>query len=142
VIVVDANLLIYAADRRAPLHGPARRWWTDTLSGTTEVGLPWMVVLAYLRITTNQRILTRPLEPAAAIADIDSWFEQPYVRPIGPGPNYWQILRGLVTGAGTAGNLTADAHLAAIAVTHGATLCSHDRDFLRSPGLKVVDPLT
>jgi toxin-antitoxin system PIN domain toxin len=141
VIVVDANLLIHAVDRASPFHRAARRWWDDTLSGTTEVGLPWLVLLAYLRITTNPRAFERPLAPADALADVDSWLAQPYVHPLVAGPTHWRILRGLVGATGTAGNLTSDAHLAAIAIEHGATLCSRDRDFLRFPGLVVVDPI-
>jgi len=141
VILVDANLLIYAVNRDAPRHAAARRWWERLLSGTTEVGLAWIAILAFLRITTHPRIMERPLAPEAALSYLDGWLAQPYVRMVSPGPGHWSILRALLRGAGTAGNLTSDAHLAALALEHGAELHSADHDFRRFPGLLHVDPL-
>ena len=141
MILVDANLLIYAVDADSHHHRRARRWLEATLSGTTRVGLPWLVLLAFLRITTREGILLRTLTPAAAIGYIDSWLAQPNVELVAPGPAFWPLFRGLVLASGTAGNLTSDAHLAALAIERGATLCSTDNDFKRFAGLQHVNPI-
>jgi hypothetical protein len=142
VILVDANLLIYAVDADAPQHARARRWLEEALSGSLHVGLPWVVLLAFLRVTTRDGILVRPLSARAALAYVDSWLAQPNVEPVAPGPTHWTRLRGLLDTAGVAGNLTADAHLAALAVEHGATLYSADNDFKRFAGVDHVNPLS
>jgi hypothetical protein len=142
VILIDANLLIYAVDADSYHHSRAVRWLEATLSGSEAVGLPWIVVLAFLRITTREGILVHTLTPEAAAAYVDSWLSQPNVELVAPGPNHWPLLRGLVLATGTAGNLTFDAHLAAMAIERGATLCSTDTDFARFPGLLYVNPMT
>jgi uncharacterized protein len=141
VIVVDANLLIYAVDRDAPRHQAARRWLEDVLSAPRPVGFAWSVLLAFLRVTTRPGILVRPLEPGAALGYVDEWLEQPNAVALVAGPQHWRILRRLLANSGTAGNLTSDAHLAALAIEQGATLCSTDYDFKRFAGLDHVDPL-
>ena len=141
MILVDANLLIYAIDADAPHHARARRWLESALSGTTRVGLPWVVLMAFLRVTTREGILVRPLSPRAALDYVDSWLSQSNVEPVAPGPTHWPRLRNLLLSAGTAGNLTSDAHLAALAVEHGATLYSADNDFKRFAGVDHVNPL-
>jgi uncharacterized protein len=142
VILVDANVLIYAIDSDSAHHRAARRWLEGALSGTTPVGLAWVVILAFLRLTTRSGILRKPLHPDRAMAFVDEWLALPYVRAVGPGAGHWGILRKLLKDTGTAGNLTSDAHLAAIAVELGASICSTDRDFERFPGVERVDPLT
>jgi hypothetical protein len=141
MILVDANLLIYAIDSDSPRHRAARRWLEETLSGTARVGLAWIVIMAFLRITTRPGILQSPLSPAEALAYIDSWLRQPFVQSVGPGKNHWKVFRQLILGAGTAGNLTTDAHLAALAIEHGGVIYSTDNDFGRFPGIKLVNPL-
>lgn len=141
MILIDANVLIYAIDADSHHHRRAKRWLEGVLSAAAPVGLPWIVVLAFLRITTRPGILNRPLTAEAAVDYVDSWLAQPNVELVGPGPNHWSILRGLIRAAGTAGNLTSDAHLAAMAIERGATLCSTDRDFGRFAGLVTADPL-
>ncbi len=141
MILIDANLLIYAIDADSPHHRQASRWLEEVLSGTTRVGLPWVVVLAFLRITTREGILVRTLTPDAAIAYVDSWLAQPNVELVAPGPHAWPVFRGLMLAAGTAGNLTTDAHLAAMAIERGATVYSTDNDFRRFPALLHVNPL-
>ncbi len=141
MILVDANLLIYAVDSDSAHHGKARRWLEDVLSGTTPVGLAWVVILAFLRITTRPGILKRPLGPEDAIAFVDSWLAQPYVQALGPGDGHWAVLRQLLRAVGTAGNLTSDAHLAAMAVERGSDVYSTDGDFVRFPGVRHVNPL-
>lgn len=141
MILVDANLLIYGIDSDAPLHRPAREWLEDVLSGTTRVGLPWTVLLAFLRITTRAGILVRPLSLDEATEYVDSWLAQPFVEPVVPGPAHWGILRSLLAASGTAGNLTSDAHIAALAIEHSAAICSTDHDFGRFPGVRHINPV-
>jgi len=141
VILVDANLLIYAVDADSPRHRAARRWLEETLSSSALVGLPWAVLLAFLRVTTRAGVLRKPLRPERALAYVDSWLAQPFVTAVGPGPGHWAVLRNLLRTTGLAGNLTSDAHLAALAIERGAALCSTDHDFRRFPGVEHVDPL-
>jgi toxin-antitoxin system PIN domain toxin len=142
VILVDANILIYAVDADSPHHAPARRWLEETLSGDTPVALPWVVILAFLRITTRSGILRNPLPAEAAIEYVESWLQQPYVSAIGPGEHHWPVLRSLLRASGTAGNLTSDAHVAAMALEHGCTIASADNDFRRFAGISHLNPLT
>jgi toxin-antitoxin system PIN domain toxin len=141
MIIVDANLLIYAINRDAPHHRKARRWLESALSGAETVGLPWIVVLAFLRITTRQGILANPLDPERAISYIDEWLSIPSVELLGPRETHWPILRNLLLSSGTLGNLTSDAHIAALALEHGATICSADYDFRRFQGVSHSNPL-
>ncbi len=141
MILVDANLLIYAIDTDSPHHAQARPWLEGLLSGTTAVGLAWIVLLAFIRITTRAGVLRKPLGAEDAMVFVDGWLEQPYVRAVGPGENHWRILRNLLRATGTAGNLTADAHLAAIAIEHGAPIYSTDHDFKRFAGVEHINPL-
>lgn len=141
MILLDANLLIYAIDSDSPHHARARRWLEQTLSSDTPVGLPWIVALAFLRITTRAGVLRRQLSAEQAIAFVDEWLDQPYVELVGPGAAHWPILRNLLHAAGAAGNLTTDAHLAALAIESGAALATTDHDFRRFAGLRLVNPL-
>ena len=141
MILVDANLLIYAIDRDAPHHRKARLWLESVLSNTASVGLAWIVLLAFLRVTTRSQVMRTPLTPERAIAYVDSWLAQPHVSLIGPGDNHWPILRHLLGASGTGGNLTSDAHLAALAIEQGFTIYSTDNDFRRFAGLTVINPI-
>lgn len=141
MILVDANLLIYAVDQDSPHHAKARPWLEETLSGTTETGLAWIVVLAFLRITTHPRIMQRPMAVETAVGYVSSWLNQPFVSFVRPGEQHWPVFRNLVNTTGTAGNLTSDAHLAALALEHGCDLYSADYDFRRFPGIRHVNPL-
>jgi toxin-antitoxin system PIN domain toxin len=141
VILVDANLLIYAIDSDSAHHKNARRWLEDVFSGTTPVGLAWIVILAFLRVTTRPGILRRPLDPERAVEFVDSWLAQPYVTALGPGEGHWAVLRQLIAVVGTAGNLISDAHLAAMALERGCDVYSTDADFSRFPGVRHVNPL-
>jgi toxin-antitoxin system PIN domain toxin len=142
VILVDANLLIYAIDSDSPQHERARPWLERVLSDAAPVGLPWIVLLAFVRITTRAGIMRRPLALAEALAYVDSWLQQPCVEIVAPGEHHWPILRRLLEATGTAGNLTSDAHIAALALERGAAVCSTDHDFARFPGIRHVNPLT
>lgn len=141
MILVDANLLLYAVNRDLPAHATARRWWEATISSGESVGLPWTVLLAFVRVATSARVFDAPLAPERALGYIDEWVEQPGVRTIAPRHGHWDVLRNLLVQTGTAGNLTSDAHLAALGLTYGATIYSADNDFKRFPGVSHVNPL-
>lgn len=141
MILVDANLLIYAIDADSPHHERARRWLEELLSGTGPVGLPWIAILAFLRITTRAGIMRNPLAPEEAFAYVDAWLGQPNVTGVGPGEHHWAILGTLLRASGTAGNLTTDAHLAALALEHSGAIASADNDFKRFAGVTHVNPL-
>ena len=141
MILVDANLLIYAVNRDAIHHEASREWLQETLSGTIQVGLPWICILAFLRVTTHPRIFPVPLQPNQALAYVESWLAQPFVDAVAPGEGHWTVFHNLLRTTGSAGNLTSDAHVAALAIEHGATVCSTDHDFKRFPGVHHVNPL-
>jgi toxin-antitoxin system PIN domain toxin len=141
MIIIDANLLIYAVNRDAPLHERAKAWLEQTISGRETVALPWNVLLAFLRLTTRPGLFRHPLSIASALELIGSWLERESVTLIHPGSRHYQILRDLLMECGTGGNLTSDAHLAALAMEHGAQLYSLDGDFSRFPELDWRNPL-
>jgi len=141
MILVDANLLIYAVNQDAPLHRKAKSWLESILSGSETVGLPWSVLLAFLRLTTRPGLFRNPLPVGTALELVASWLDQPPAAIVHPGPRHLPLLKELLLPLGGAGNLTSDAHLAAIAMECGAELCSCDTDFSRFPGLKWRNPL-
>lgn len=136
VRVVDANVLLYAVNPGAPLHERARSWLDGALGGTETVGFAWTVVLAFLRIVTSPAVFPRPLTADAAGAIVELWLEQPPSVVVEPTPRHLGLLRGLLADTGTAANLVNDAHLAALAVEHGAEIVSFDRDFQRFQGVR------
>jgi uncharacterized protein len=139
--LLDVNLLLYGIDESSAHHARIRPWIENLLSGTEPVGFAWSVLLAFLRLSTRAQLFTRPLEPAEAFEVIDGWLAQPCAVVVHPTERHLGILRGLVEPLGTAGNLTTDAHLAALAIEHGAELCSADADFGRFRGLRWTNPL-
>jgi toxin-antitoxin system PIN domain toxin len=141
VIVPDLNLVVYAYNRDAPQHAVARAWWEGLLNGTVPVAIPWVVVLGFLRLMTHRSVLLHPMSPTAALAQIRAWFAQPNVEHLEPGPQHVDLLDRLLSAVGTAGNLTTDAHLAALAIEHQCELHSNDNDFARFPGLRWRNPL-
>lgn len=138
----DVNLLIYAIDEGSSQHRAARRWLEAALSGTEEVGFAWAVLVGFVRISTNPRALERAFTAAEAFEYVDEWLDQPVATVVHPSERHAALLRDLLEPLGTAGNLASDAHLAALAIEHGAELCSHDNDFARFEGLRWLDPLT
>ena len=140
--LLDVNLLIYAVDESSRHHEQARPWLEQALSGTEEVGFAWLVLLGFVRISTNPAVFGNALSPARALEFVDSWLGSPVAAVVHPTERHAGNLRDLLMPLGTAGNLTSDAHLAALAIEHGAELCSHDTDFARFPGLRWHDPLT
>lgn len=139
--ILDLNLLIYAVNRDAQRHERARAWLEEALSGEEPVAFSWSVILGFLRITTNPRIFPKPLETEQAVAIVDTWLAMPCSTPVVPGEAHWMILTELLEDTGTAGNRTTDAHLAALAIEHGAELISTDTDFARFKHLRWTDPL-
>jgi toxin-antitoxin system PIN domain toxin len=139
--LVDANLLLYAHDPRARHHEASRAWFEALLSGTELVRFAWLTLWAFLRIATNARVFERPLSIAEGDALVSSWLAQPVSGILEPGERHWEILQALMRSGQTAGPLVMDAALAAIAIEHGATLCTTDRDFARFTGLQWVNPL-
>ena len=141
MILLDANLLIYAINQDAPSHRKAKPWLESAISGPDTVGFSWNVLLAFLRLTTRPALFRNPLSVEIAFDLINSWLDQPSTTVVHAGPRHLRILRDLIVPMGTGGNLTSDAHLAALAIEHGAELCSSDNDFARFPGLKWRNPL-
>lgn len=139
--LLDANLLLYALDERSPRHALARAWLEEQLSGPDTVGLSWTVLLAVLRLSTNARVFEQPLSVDRAFDVLTEWLGQPCVVIVHPGDRHATVMRELLAPLGTAGNLVSDAHLAALAIEHGAELCSCDVDFARFAGLRWLDPL-
>ena len=141
MILVDANLLLYAEDSSSPFNAPAREWWDAQLSGEGRVCLCWTVLNAFLRITTNRRALQRPLTLEEAIARIQSWLDQPCVQLVHTTQRHWTLFQSLLKEGQATGNLVTDAHLAALAIENGCELRSTDADFSRFSGLKWENPL-
>jgi toxin-antitoxin system PIN domain toxin len=141
VKIVDLNVLLYVVNENAPHHKALLSWWESAVNGDESVGLPWVVLLGFLRITTNQKIFPNPLKPDIAIKKINTWLSLDTTCLVREKAEHWGILRNLLSDAGTAGNLTTDAHLATLAVSHGAILVSCDRDFARFRGLRWENPV-
>jgi uncharacterized protein len=138
--IVDINILIYAINIDAPLHSKIKTWWESAVMDEESIGLPWTVILGFIRIVTNTRIMPKALSPDGAIELVDEWLSLPGVSIIHPRENHWNVLRELLGDRGTAANLTTDAHLAALAIEYGAKLYSADNDFSRFKKLRWVDP--
>jgi toxin-antitoxin system PIN domain toxin len=141
MIMPDANVLLYAYNASANEHVRARAWWEDALQSGETVGLTWQTITAFIRIGTNPRAFPQPYTAREAAQIVDAWLEQPSVILVSPGPRHWEILSGLLVTGQISGPLVMDAHLAALAIEHGAVLASTDRDFTRFPRLRRVDPL-
>lgn len=141
MIIPDINLLIYAHVGGMPKHVEAKQWWEGLVRSAQPIGLPWVVICGFIRIGTHAKIFDRPMTPAQAFSYIDDWLGQDYIQILDPGPKHYQILRGLLQSQGVAGNLTTDAHLAAIAIEFQCELHSNDVDFNRFAGLRWTNPL-
>ncbi len=133
----DANLLLYAIDPSARQHAVAREWLERSLSGSETVGFTWIVLLAVLRLTTNPAVFEPALEPEAAVELVTGWLDSQATVVLEPTDRHLAVLGDLLSASGSAGNLTSDAHLATIAIEHGATLASFDADFHRFDDLKL-----
>lgn len=140
MLLVDANVLLYAINRDAPLHRACRAWLATALGGRLRVAIAWTVLLAFLRVATRAGLFARPLSPAEAFGLIDAWLSAPASAVVTPAERHPALLRDLVLGLGTGGNLASDAHLIALALEHGGSVVSCDHDFRRFPSLPVIDP--
>ena len=141
MIIIDANILLYAEDSLHPRHQQARVWWDGQLSGTGIVCLCWTVMSAFIRIGTNPRVFEHPLSLEQALARVQSWMDQPCTRVVRPTERHWTVFQQVLTDGQAVANLVTDAHLAALAIEHGCELASTDSDFARFAKLKWKNPL-
>ncbi len=141
MILVDANILLYAEDSLQSRHQQARAWWDGQLSGTGVVCLCWTVLSAFIRIGTNPRVFEHPLSLEQALARVQSWLDQPCTRVVRPTERHWTVFKQVLADGQAVANLVTDAHLAALAIEHGCELASTDSDFARFPKLKWRNPL-
>ena len=139
--LIDLNILLYAVNEDARHHRPVLAWWEQAINGDESLGLPWIVLLGFLRIATSPVIFPRPLDSDAAIGKVDAWLSLDSTRLVREKDEHWDVLRLLLAEAGTAANLATDAHLAALAISHGAVLVSCDNDFARFKGLRWENPV-
>jgi uncharacterized protein len=136
LVVVDANVLLYAVDTATAHHQQSRSWLDTSLAGAEAVGLAWVALLAFVRVGTNPAILPAPMTVDEAVGQVEAWLGAPAAIVVHPTARHAGVLRGLMSETGTAGNLTTDAHLAALAIEHGAEIVSYDRDFARFAGVR------
>lgn len=141
MIVPDVNLLVHAMNVDNAQHRRAWDWWQSTLAGREHIGLSWSVMTGFVRVITNPRILPRPMSVEDALGDARRWLEMPHVRVLTPREEHLHILERLLEPGGLGGNLVPDAHVAALAIEHGGTVYSADRDFSRFPRVEWVNPL-
>ena len=137
MILPDLNVLLYAVDATSPRHGVAKAWLEEAVNSGEEIGLPWVVHLGFLRLTTSPKVFAQPLSVEQALEWLDHFRAAPSVVSLNPGAGHTAILRHLLLIAGTGGNLTTDAHLATLALEHDALFVTGDRDFLRFAGLRL-----
>ena len=141
MILLDANLLVYAYVTSLTQHHAARSWFDSRLNGPTPVGLPWPTLLSFVRLVSNPRIFEHPQPISKAWKQVDDWLTCPVAWIPQPTERHREILGSILTDTLGRSNLVPDAHLAALAIEHGLTLCSTDRDFARFPNLRWEDPL-
>ena len=141
MILIDANLLLYAYNDHAAEHAKARRWLEGVFSGSEPVLLPWLSIYAFIRIVTNSRALAHPISTEKAVGIVGEWLALRHVSVPAPGERHWEILRNLLVESQCRGQLVTDAVLAALAIENGATLCTNDRDFSRFRKLRTFNPI-
>ena len=141
MLIPDVNILVYAYDADSPRYAQAREWWETTLQQPRIVGLPWNTSVGFIRIATQRGISARPMTVQEAVETVRAWLHHPRVRILAPGERHAEILFDLLLELGVGGNITYDAHLAALAIEYQAELVSTDTDFARFPGLRWFNPL-
>ncbi len=141
MILPDVNILVYAYNRGAPFHDKARLWLESALNGTEELGFAWTALMGFVRLLSNPRVVIDPVRPEILLATVQSWLALPPCRLLGPGRSHAELMARLFRESGAGTQMVTDIHLAALALEHGATLCSNDVDFTRFPGLKLRNPL-
>jgi uncharacterized protein len=140
MILPDVNVLVHAHNSDSGVHEAARTWWDECLAGPEGVGFAWATLLGFIRITTNRKIVARPLGVAEVMARIEAWLALPHVHIAQPADTHFKRLRAELERLGTAANLTTDAHLAVLAMERGYILYSTDTDFARFSGLRWANP--
>ena len=141
MIVLDANILLYAYDSASSHHAKARAWVERAFSAAEPVGLPWQTAAAFLRIMTNSRLPGERFTLEEAVQIVDRWLEQPNVRLLVPADDHWALFRQMIVDGQASGGLVSDAQLAALAIEYGGILHTTDRDFARFPGIRWTNPL-
>jgi uncharacterized protein len=141
MIVPDLNLVVYAHNRADFRYEKAKAWWEGCLTNQETIGLSWAVILGFVRIVTNRRIFKEPTLVSDAIEAVESWLASPQVQVLHPGPDHARLVFGYLREVGTAGDLTSDAHLAALAREYQGIIHSADNDFARFSGLRWKNPL-
>lgn len=141
MIVLDANILLYAYNSATSLHAKARAWIEETFSSSEPVGIPWQTVTAFLRITTNSKFPGQRFNVNEAVEIMEAWLGQPNIQLLAPSDTHWQHFRCMLLDGQASGQLVSDAHLAALALEYGGVLYTTDRDFARFPGLRWKNPL-
>jgi toxin-antitoxin system PIN domain toxin len=141
MIVLDANILLYAYDSGSAHHAKARAWVEREFSGSQTIGLPWQTVTAFVRIMTNLRLPGERFSIGEVVAVVDGWLDQPNIRLIAPGEDRWPLFRQMLVEGQAAGPLASDAHLAALTIEYGGVLHTTDRNFARFPALRWKNPL-
>ena len=134
--LVDTNVLLYAVNADSREHAVARSFLEEGLSGDAGIGFAWLALVGFVRLATRRGILARPLDAEDVLGVVDDWLAAPPAQLLEATPRHWPILRPLLVGAGTAGNLTNDAHIAAIAIEHNAEVLTFDKDFAKFTGLR------
>lgn len=142
MIIVDANILIYAYNSSMPQHAAARAWLENAFAGEEAIRFPWTVILAFLRLTTSGRVMPHPVSISRVAEIVDEWLSLPHVDILEAGSDHWKTLLTVVRESQSNGDIIMDAHLAALAIAHEATICTADRDFERFEGVKLLNPLT
>ena len=142
MILVDANLLLYAYDSDSPHHEPARSWLERVLSSGHPIRFALVTLLAFVRIASDRRVFTRPMPPRESCSLIEKWLALPNVRILQPGPRAWRLLSRMCEEGQAKGPMVMDAHLAALAMEHGASIATTDRDFMRFPDIEIVNPVS
>ena len=141
MIVPDLNLLIYAYNDGVPFYPPAKRWWEGLLNGVEPIGIPLVVEVGFVRLSTLPNLLSIPFSPDRAIDTVEEWFRLPHVSPVEPGRDHLTLMRRALAATGIGGNLVNDAHVAALAIEHQAEVHTNDADFARFPGVRWRNPL-
>lgn len=141
MIIPDVNLLVYAYTPAMPHHRRASAWWRAEVERGTPIGVPWMALCGFIRLTTNRRLFDRPLTLPQACDVAQSWFDFANVAPLDPGPRHFELFTSIARDVHAGSDLVTDIHLAAIAIEYGFELYSNDRDFGRFPELRWRNPL-
>jgi toxin-antitoxin system PIN domain toxin len=141
MIVPDINLLIYAYDASSPWHERAKNWWVKCLSGTESIGIAWIVALGFIKLWTSVRVFRNPMTVDQACRHVESWLARSMVHILQPGSRHAELAFALLRAEGAGGNLTTDAHLAALAIEANATVHTTDADFARFAAVKWINPL-